>query len=115
VFLSPDETLMIASIRLDSETVTVDGMKPLFKVRLRPQVGLDACPYDMTPDARRFLVNSFVEEPNASSPVTLVIHWPELLKKYRGTRDAPQSEPSRAGVRISRSVASPPTFPERKI
>ena len=81
VFLSPDETLMSASIRLASEAVTVDGVKPLFKVRLRPQVRLDAYPYDMTPDAQRFLVNSFAEEPNASSPVTLVINWPELLKK----------------------------------
>jgi Tol biopolymer transport system component len=81
VFLSPDETLMSASIRLASETVAVDGVKPLFKVRLRPQVRLDSYPYDMTPDAQRFLVNSFAEEPNASSPVTLVINWPELLKK----------------------------------
>jgi Tol biopolymer transport system component len=81
VFLSPDEMLMSAAIRVTPETVTVDGVKPLFKVRLRPQVRLDAYPYDMTADAQRFLVNSFVEERNASSPMTLVVNWPGLLKK----------------------------------
>ena len=81
VFLSPEEMMMSAAIRVTPETVTVDDVKPLFKVRFRPQVRLDAYPYDMTADAQRFLVNSFVEERNASSPVSLVVNWPGLLKK----------------------------------
>jgi serine/threonine protein kinase len=81
VFLAPDETIMSASVRVLSDEVEVGEIRPLFAVKPRPQVRLDAYPYDMTADGQRFLVNIFVEEPNTSSPLTLVVNWPTLLKK----------------------------------
>jgi serine/threonine protein kinase/dipeptidyl aminopeptidase/acylaminoacyl peptidase len=81
VFLSADDTLTSASLHTTSDAVVVKDARPLFKVKLRPQVRLDAFPYDMTGDAQRFLVNTFVEEPRSSSRVTLLINWPQLLKK----------------------------------
>jgi hypothetical protein len=36
--------------------------------------------YDVSPDGRRFLVNTLVEEA-APAPITLVVNWPALLKK----------------------------------
>jgi eukaryotic-like serine/threonine-protein kinase len=80
VFIGADETLMSASVRLKSDTVEVGEIRRLFPLKLRPTVRLDAYPYAITPDATRILVNGFVEEPNTSSPLTLVINWPAALK-----------------------------------
>jgi len=52
----------------------------LFAVRPRPQVRLDAFPYDVSPDGQRFLVNSFVEE-TASAAMTLMVNWRAGLDK----------------------------------
>ena len=62
VFMSPDDTLMSASLRMTVEDVTVGEIRPLFKVRPRPQDRLDSYPYDLTPDAQHFIVNTMVEE-----------------------------------------------------
>jgi hypothetical protein len=52
--------------------------RPLFNVRMRPMVRLDAYSYDVTADAQRFLINTFVEE--ASPPaITLVVNWPRTV------------------------------------
>jgi hypothetical protein len=43
-------------------------------------VRLDAYPYDMSADGQRFLVNTFVEETSLSTPLTVIINWPRLLR-----------------------------------
>jgi Tol biopolymer transport system component len=79
-FLAPDDTLMAASVTLQSGNVQVRGIRPLFKMQPRPMARLDAFPYDVTPDGQRFLVNMAIDS-SLSSEVTLVVNWPALLKK----------------------------------
>ena len=54
--------------------------KALFNIRVRTQARLDAYQYDVQPDGQRFLINLFMDEPS-SAPITMVINWPEVVKK----------------------------------
>ena len=60
--------------------LTFGASRRLFKVRPRPFARLDAYPYDVSDDGQRFLINTFVDEPTAAA-ITLVVNWPEGLKK----------------------------------
>lgn len=71
---------MSATLQVGPDDIVVNAIRPLFKVRLRSRVRLDGYPYDMSADGQRFLVNAFVEEASLSSPLTLVINWPELVR-----------------------------------
>ena len=48
--------------------------RSLFTVRPRPPVRLDAYPYDVSPDGRRFVVNTLITE-TAATAITLVLNW----------------------------------------
>src|SRR5690606_23143087 len=61
-FLAVNGTMMSAAVSRQDGRLTFDTPKPLFKVRLRPIGRLDAYPYDVTRDGKRFLFNMFVEE-----------------------------------------------------
>jgi hypothetical protein len=78
VYLAPDNTLTSANVRSEGSDLVVGSVRPLFTVRLRPLVRLDAFPYDISPDGQRFLVNSFVEE-TASTAITLMVNWTAAL------------------------------------
>ena len=78
VYLAPDNTLTSASVRSEGSDLVVGSVRPLFTVRLRPLVRLDAFPYDISPDGQRFLVNTFVEE-TASTAITLIVNWTAAL------------------------------------
>jgi hypothetical protein len=74
-FLSPANQLMVAEVGLESQP---GEPRPLFDVRVRPFVRLDAYPYDVSPDGTRFLVNTLIAE--ATPPaITMVANWPSLV------------------------------------
>jgi hypothetical protein len=54
--------------------------RPLFTLRPRPAVRLDAYPYDASPNGQRFVVNTLLEE-TTSTTITVVLNWPETLTK----------------------------------
>jgi Tol biopolymer transport system component len=75
-YSAPDNKLMSVAVNGAGPAFEVGSVRPLFDIR--PAVPRSA--YDVSPDGQRFLVNMLAEEP-ASSPITLVINWPALLKK----------------------------------
>ncbi len=79
-FLSPDTTLMSASVTQQGDTLTIGDPRPLYKVRLRPVGRLDAYSYDVSPDGHRFFFDTFVEEATTTG-LTLVVNWPATIRK----------------------------------
>jgi hypothetical protein len=74
-FLSPTNQLMVADV---SQELRVSEPRPLFDVRVRPFVRLDAYAYDVSPDGTRFLVNVLIAD--ATSPaITVVANWTSLM------------------------------------
>ena len=73
-YVTSGNILSAATVSEKGAEFSVGAVRPLFTVRLRPQVRLDAFPFDVSADGQRFLVNSFVEE-TASTAITLVINW----------------------------------------
>ena len=67
---------MSAEVNGAGSAFEVGAVRPLFDIR----PGGPRSAYDVSPDGQRFLVNLLAEEP-ASSPITLVVNWPALLKK----------------------------------
>ena len=48
--------------------------RALFAIRPRPPVRLDAYPYDVSPDGRRFVVNVLMDDAS-SDAITVVLNW----------------------------------------
>jgi Tol biopolymer transport system component len=77
-YVARDGTLMAVSVNAAGSSFVVGAGRPLFKVRMRPIVRLDAYSYEVTADGQRFLMNTFVEE--ATPPaITLVVNWPRSI------------------------------------
>jgi hypothetical protein len=76
-YLGMDSMLMSVPVTLGS-LAEVGKPQPLFQTRVEPATGVIWHQYDLTADGQRFLVNT----PEAvSSPVTVVLNWPALLKQ----------------------------------
>jgi Tol biopolymer transport system component len=73
-YVAADGTLTAVAIDATTSRVAVGPARPLFAIQPRTS-RLDAFPYDVTSDGRRFLVNTFLDE--VTPPITLVINWPE--------------------------------------
>jgi hypothetical protein len=73
-YLSPNNELMAASVRRTGDRLDISAPRRLFAVQPRPPVRLDAYAWDVSPDGRRFLVNTLVEDPS-STVITLVLNW----------------------------------------
>ncbi len=72
------EDNMIRAVEVDgrSEAFTVGTVKPLFRASVARRVSS----YDVTPDGQRFLLIYQQQEQNPN-PVSLLMNWPEMLKK----------------------------------
>ncbi len=81
-YLSPDNRLMTAAVRITGDKLDVAAPRPLFTLRPRPPARLDAYPYDVSPDGRRFVVNSLVDD-TGSAVITLVFNWTTGLTSRR--------------------------------
>jgi Tol biopolymer transport system component len=80
VYLSPDNQLMAVAVDTMPDRLDFAAPRPLFTLRPRPAVRLDAYPYDASPNGQRFVVNTLLEE-TTSTTITVVLNWPETLTK----------------------------------
>jgi Tol biopolymer transport system component len=78
LYLSPDNRLMSAGARTSADRLHVGAPRPLFALRPRPPARLDAYSYDVSPDGRRFVVNTLVEDTTPTA-ITLVLNWTAAL------------------------------------
>jgi Tol biopolymer transport system component len=77
-FYGTGERLMTVEVSASGDSFQVGRTQPLFEIRAQRPGNA----YDVTPDGRRFLVNTASETQN-SAPMTLVVNWPTELKKKR--------------------------------
>jgi Tol biopolymer transport system component len=80
LYVARDGSLVAVSVDATGSSFVVGAARPLFEVRMRPIVRLDAYSYDITADGQRFLINTFVEEA-APPAITLVVNWPGRIRK----------------------------------
>ncbi len=83
-FIAPGRRLMSVGIKTGLE-LEIDVPKFLFVTRIK-DVPVFGSPgdYDVSPDGQRFLINTLVEEADATS-ITLVLNWFEELKRLAPT------------------------------
>jgi Tol biopolymer transport system component len=77
-YVALDGTLMAAAVSSRGAAFEVGNVSRLFNPRMRDQ--FFGIPYDVSADGQRFLVNTLPERP-VSSPISLVVNWPGLLKR----------------------------------
>ncbi len=73
-YLSPDNRLMSVAVQMTGDKLDFAAPRPLFTLRPRPPARLDAYPYDVSPDGRRFVINALAED-TGSAVITLVFNW----------------------------------------
>jgi hypothetical protein len=61
-YISAENQLMAVAITGTPDRLDIGVPRPLFAVRPRPPVRLDAYPYDVSPDGQRFVVNALMED-----------------------------------------------------
>ena len=76
-YLAADGRLMAVPVTLGS-LVEIGQPQPLFQTRIEVSTGITWHQYDVTPDGQRFLVNT---PEIVTSPATVVLNWPALLKR----------------------------------
>jgi Tol biopolymer transport system component len=77
IFYVSGGRLMVSGIKAQGIKLEVGSSRQLFAVAV--PVGYGNA-YDVTADGQRFLVNSLIDEA-LTTPVTLVVNWPAMLKK----------------------------------
>jgi eukaryotic-like serine/threonine-protein kinase len=76
-YMSPDNKLMAASIRLGPDSLEATGTRELFPLPL----GRFAGPiYDVSLDGQRFLVDATLGR--VSQPLNVIVNWPALFSKH---------------------------------
>jgi len=73
-YLSPENQLMAVTMTATGDRLDIGVPRPLFTIRPRPPVRLDAYPYDVSPDGRRFVVNVLMDDASADT-ITIVLNW----------------------------------------
>jgi eukaryotic-like serine/threonine-protein kinase len=77
-FTTPfDDSLMSAEISEQNGDPIIGKVRPLFRIRVASSPHRV---FDVSPDGKRFLINS-VLPPSAPEPITLVVNWGAELKK----------------------------------
>ena len=69
---------MAVAITGPPDRLDIGVPRPLFAIRPRPPVRLDAYPYDVAPDGQRFVVNALMED-TTSTAITLALNWADGL------------------------------------
>ena len=77
-YISPEHQLMTVAITATPDRLDIGALRPLFAVRPRAPVRLDAYPYDVSPDGQRFVVNALMADTTATA-ITLVLNWTDGL------------------------------------
>jgi Tol biopolymer transport system component len=73
-YMTPDYTLMSASVSVSGGVIHVGTPRVLFATRAKRLF----FPYDVSADGQRFLINAMPEDAGAA-PLTLLVNWPALL------------------------------------
>jgi Tol biopolymer transport system component len=77
-YISDDRQLMAVAVHAKDATLELSVPRPLFRTRMRaPRFALFQ--YDVSPDGKRFLINSLPRE-DAAAPLTVVTDWTALGK-----------------------------------
>jgi Tol biopolymer transport system component len=76
-FVSPDDKLMAADLKLGADSVVATTLRELFALASFR----NAYPYAVAPDGKRFLVTALAGVPE---PLEMVVNWPALLKQRSG-------------------------------
>lgn len=79
-YLSPANQLMAVAMKATRDRLEIGVPQPLFAIRPRSPVRLDAYPYDVSPDGRRFVVNTLTDD-TTSTTITVVLNWTAGLPK----------------------------------
>jgi len=74
-YVGTDATLMAAEVTAVGASFRVGTVRPLFKMA----VGGPRYAYDVSPDGRRFLVNTIIET-TTSAPISVVVNWPATMR-----------------------------------
>jgi eukaryotic-like serine/threonine-protein kinase len=81
-YFTPDSTLMAVSVTTNGATFQPGVPKPLFRAAILGGTGSGAAVawrWDVSPDGKRFLMNTALEETPAT-PVTIVLNWQSPAK-----------------------------------
>jgi len=73
-YLSPENQLMAVTTTASRDRLDIGVPRALFAIRPRPPVRLDAYPYDVSPDGRRFVVNVLMDDAS-SDTITVMLNW----------------------------------------
>jgi Tol biopolymer transport system component len=73
-YLSPKDDLMSVPVRATRDRLDLGSPRALFRTHPRPPARLDAYAYDVSPDGKRFIVNTLIQNA-ASTSITLVQNW----------------------------------------
>jgi Tol biopolymer transport system component len=77
-FFAPDNRLMAAQVQIGDGSFQVGAIVPLFQSRTMGW----GWRYDVSKDGQQFLVDTALpDDSSTSSEITLILNWPELLKK----------------------------------
>jgi Tol biopolymer transport system component len=76
-YLSPDNKVMVVSLKLGADSADPSTPRELFPL---PTLDVGLSPYDTAPDGQRFLVRATPGQA-AAQPLTVIVNWPALLKK----------------------------------
>ena len=72
-YLARDGAITAVNVNGQGSTFEVGAGRPLFPVKARLNVRLDASAYDVSPAGDRIIVNTIGEE--TATPITLVVNW----------------------------------------
>jgi len=81
-YVAADRKMMSVSVDPGGASLKLSLPKPLFPTRLQFDSSF-LRQYDVSADGKRFLLAQPLEE-SASVPITVIVNWPELLKKEAG-------------------------------
>ena len=73
-YLSPHNRMMAAEVEERGNGIEVQQAQALFRAAVAPSFS----PYDVTPDGKKFVINTLSEQ---NAPLTLVANWTANLKK----------------------------------
>ncbi len=76
-YVSPDLKLMVASLKLGTDSVEPSAPRELFSL---PATDNNYGIYQPTPDGQRFLVRATAQD-RAGEPLTVIVNWPAMLEK----------------------------------
>jgi serine/threonine protein kinase len=75
-YQSPDNKLMVASLKFNADSVQPSAPRELFTI---PSMDMGWSPFDVAPDGKRFLIRATPGQMGA--PLNVIVNWPALLKK----------------------------------